>query len=138
MLPTEAQEQATLVDYLNTRNLKFFRVPNETFTRSWKQKVANKRLGVVPGVPDLFVIVGGRLIGIEMKRTKRSATTTAQLEWVTALNQAGIPTAICKGFDEAQAFIESIERGEDFDWSVHLLEKTPAKKKPVNKNEEEF
>ena len=59
-LPTEAAEQVALVHYLRAKGYRHFRVPNETYTKSWKQKATNKALGVVSGVPDLFVIVGGR------------------------------------------------------------------------------
>jgi hypothetical protein len=107
---TEAQEQRYLVQYLRFMNIPHFRVPNETYTTSFKQKSQNKALGVSRGVPDLFAIVADRLIGIEMKRVKGSSTSLDQKAWVSLLNGAGIPTRICKGYDEAIKFIEEIEK----------------------------
>lgn len=108
-VPTEDQEQTWLVSYLQVRNIPHFRVPNETFTRSFRQRVKNTRLGVVPGVPDLFVLVAGRMIGIEMKRTKGSSTSAEQKQWIELLNSHGVPTRICKGWLEAKEFIEAME-----------------------------
>ena len=68
MIPTEEQEQMAFVQWLTLNNIDHFRVPNETFTRSWNQKRKNKALGVSSGVPDLFVILPkpyNRLVAIE-------------------------------------------------------------------------
>jgi len=105
MIPTEDDEQTVVVEYCDLKGYKRFRVPNETYTKSWSQKNKNKRLGVSSGVPDLFVIVNNHLIAIEMKRTKGSVTSPQQLEWLAALNTASIQARICKGADEALRFI---------------------------------
>lgn len=104
--PTEQQDQIALVQYLNLRHISHFRVPNETYTKSYNQKRLNKLLGVQPGIPDLFVIVGGRLRGIELKRKQGGVVSQAQKEWIARLNEAGIVTRVCRGYDEAIAFIE--------------------------------
>lgn len=106
MTPTEAEEQIKLVQWLRLKNLPHFRVPNETYTKSWRQKNMNKALGVSKGVPDIFVIVGGKLIAIEMKRVKGSVTSQEQKMWIARLNNAGTPAYIAKGCKEAIAIIE--------------------------------
>ncbi len=63
-------------------------------------------------MPDLFVIVGGRLIAIEMKRTAGSSTSPAQKEWLANLTAAGIAARVCKGADAAIAFIDAVAKGE--------------------------
>ncbi len=105
--PTEAEEQIMLVQWLQLKKLPHFRVPSETFTRSWKQKNMNRALGVVRGVPDMFVLVGGKMIAVEMKRTKGSVTSPEQKVWIEQLNNNGVPAKVCKGFTEAKAYIES-------------------------------
>lgn len=107
-VPTEDVEQRILVQYLRLKNLPHFRVPNETYTKSWAQKRKNTDLGVVSGVPDIFIIVNNKLIAIEMKRTKGSVTSVAQLEWLKLLNLAQIEAKVCKGAEEAIKFVESI------------------------------
>ena len=59
--PTEDQEQEAFVQWLRLKGYPHFRVPNETYTRSWSQKAKNKKLGVSSGVPDLAVVVPGCL-----------------------------------------------------------------------------
>lgn len=108
MIPTEAEEQATFVAYLKLKNIPHFRVPNETYTKSWRQKAMNTALGVSSGVPDLFLIVGGRLIAIEMKRLKGGKTTPNQKEWLARLNAAGCQAAVCNGAKEAIAFVNNL------------------------------
>ena len=104
--PHEDVEQRNFVQYCRLKGYKFFRVPNETYTKSFKQKAKNKALGVVPGVPDLFVIAHGRLLAVEMKRVKGSTTSKEQKEWIEALVAVGIPAKVCKGAEEAVKFIE--------------------------------
>lgn len=106
-IPTEAEEQIVVVQYCELNNIPCWRTPNETFTRSWKQKLNNKRLGVKPGVPDLFVIVNNQLIAIEMKRIKNSKVSPAQEYWLKLLNNANVPAKVCYGAKEAIKFIKS-------------------------------
>lgn len=134
--PTEEQEQMAFVQWLRLKGYPHFRVPNETYTKSFKQKAKNKALGVSPGVPDLFVIIPtdynnttinfmhygdcpvvdgdgvygkkNRLIAIEMKRKKGGTTSANQKQWLKTLNEAGVQSVVCKGCDAAIEFIESI------------------------------
>lgn len=50
--------------------------------------------------------VGG---AVEMKRLKGSVTSPEQKAWIEALSLAGIPSKICKGYEQAVQFIESIK-----------------------------
>lgn len=131
--PTEDQEQEAFVQWLRLKGYPHFRVPNETYTKSWSQKAKNKRLGVSSGVPDLFVVIPDqhfvygdnikphnppiqtneyrhRLVAIEMKRRKGGVTSANQKQWIKTLNEAGIQTVVCKGCDAAIEFIESITK----------------------------
>lgn len=131
--PTEDQEQEAFVQWLRLKGYPHFRVPNETYTRSWSQKAKNKKLGVSSGVPDLAVVVpdvwygygdnvpredlssytntyANRLVFIEMKRKKGGVTSANQKQWIKTLNEAGIQTVVCKGCDAAIEFIESITK----------------------------
>jgi hypothetical protein len=109
VVPTEYEEQKTLVRWLRLAGYKFFRVPNETYTKSWKQKATNKALGVSPGVPDIFIITKRGLVAIEMKRLKGGSTSQVQKDWIEALNKAGVTAVVCKGYLEAIDFIMNYE-----------------------------
>ena len=127
--PTEDQEQEAFVQWLRLKGYPHFRVPNETYTKSWSQKAKNKKLGVSSGVPDLFIAVpfppphliiahkdrddevrNKTLVAIEMKRKKGGTTSENQKKWIKTLNEAGVQTVVCKGCDEAIEFIESITK----------------------------
>ena len=127
--PTEDQEQEAFVQWLRLKGYPHFRVPNETYTRSWSQKAKNKKLGVSSGVPDLFVAVpfppphliiahkdrddevrNKTLVAIEMKRKKGGTTSANQKKWIKTLNESGVETVVCKGCNEAIEFIESITK----------------------------
>lgn len=109
-IPTEAQEQAVLIQYLELKGYKFTAIPNETghSVEHYRRAVRMKRSGVRKGFPDLLVIVASKLIAIELKRIKGSATSREQTEWIEALNDAGVEARICKGSQEAIEFIESV------------------------------
>jgi hypothetical protein len=113
IVPLEDVEQADYVSWLNDRGIKHFRVPSETYTKSKAQKAKNKRLGVVRGIQDLFVIITpeqsvdaeGYILASEMKRIKGSKTTPEQWEWYHLINSLGIANVhayIFKGAAEAK------------------------------------
>lgn len=70
-----------------------------------------QRLGVKPGIPDLFVLHEGRLIGIECKappqrlRSGRPSQAKPRLSaeqeaMLSALAQAGCPTIVAQSVDD--------------------------------------
>lgn len=105
-IPIEYFECLTLVDYLTLNNIMFTHISNETFTRSWKVKMKNKRMGVSKGFPDYFMIIKGTPVFIEMKRKMKSRVGPEQRIWIDALNKAGIYAFIAVGFDEAKLIID--------------------------------
>ena len=106
--PLESEEQIALIEWLEIKRLKFTSVPNSTFTRSWKQKNKNTRMGLRAGLPDLVVIVPKHLLFIEMKRKKGSRISEEQKGWIAALNDINkhVVAKVCKGADEAINFIK--------------------------------
>lgn len=107
MIPTEAEEQAVVLQYCDMKNLAYFHVPNSTHTTSYRQRAFNHAQGLRPGVPDLFILLPDKIIAIEMKRTKGSTTSQFQKSWIEKLHCSNVPAKICRGAKEAIAFIES-------------------------------
>lgn len=109
---TEHDECVTLVEYLNIlvsqkKVVCFSHIPQETFTKSWKTKRKNKQEGVHSGVPDYIIVIPSNIFFIEMKRVKGSVTSQAQKDWIEALNTAGVPAFVAKGFDQAKSIIDT-------------------------------
>lgn len=109
VVPTEAQEQQVVIQYLELKGHKFTAIPNSTYTPSFNQKRKNKQQGLRAGFPDLVAIIDGNFIAIEMKRVKGSVVSQEQKDWIEALNNAGVEARVCKGADEAIKFIKSME-----------------------------
>lgn len=113
-IPTEYQEQCLLVEYLEIKGLKFSKIAQETFTRSWGIKRKNKMSGLRKGVPDMLIIIpinlgANRLLFIEMKRSKGGKISEEQSEWLTELNKvAGVIAHEARGFEEAKKIIDSL------------------------------
>jgi len=105
----EEQEQALLVQWLELKGLVFSAIPNSTYTTSWKVKARNKAMGVRPGVPDMMIIVGSRLVFIELKRIEGGSLSGYQKKWINYLHECDrVIVGVCYGFDEAKQFIQNI------------------------------
>jgi len=63
-------------------------------------------MGVSKGPPDYLIVTVRGLVFIEMKRKKGSVTRDSQKAWQKALVEYGkVPAVVCKGFEEAKAFL---------------------------------
>jgi hypothetical protein len=65
-----------------------------------------KGLGVVAGVPDVFIVHNGRCFAIELKAAGCRATE-AQLACIAALREAGAFTCVAEGLDRALRTLET-------------------------------
>ena len=103
MIPTEHDEAVVLSNWLRYNGIKFAKIPNETFTRSWNQKRKNKIEGVSAGVPDYLICLPNKgLIFLELKRTKGGLVSEAQKEWINLLNTIdNVEAVVCKGAEES-------------------------------------
>lgn len=117
IIPTEFEEQCTLVNWMELKGLKFSSVPNSTWTSSWGQKIKNKQSGLRKGFPDLIVIIPAKLCKLdrtvmacmELKRTKGGVTSPEQKEWIRVLNEvADVESGVFKGADAAIEFLEEL------------------------------
>lgn len=109
--PLEFDEQRAFVEWLEVQGLKFTAIPNDTFTRSWKQKNTKRLEGVRAGFPDLVVLIPknrskdgeGYCLAIEMKRIKGGVVSKFQKEWIEAINELdnNFRAYVAKGCSEA-------------------------------------
>lgn len=106
-IATEYEEHVAVVAWLQLNNIAHWHTPNSTYTKSFNQKRRNKALGVVAGVPDLFVALPGvGIIALELKRRKLGVVSQAQKDWLEILNSCpGTQAFICRGSDVAIAII---------------------------------
>lgn len=107
----EIDEQEDFCEWLEVNNIAFFAVPNGG-KRGKSAQVQAKREGIQSGVPDVVILLpGGRAIFVEMKRRKNGRVTPEQKKWIKLLRNLGFTAEVCKGSDEAIAFISKIIAG---------------------------
>ena len=106
-IPTEDQEQTTLVKWLDLSRLRFCAIPIRA--KDPNHRFYNYRMGVRKGAPDLLLITKKGLLFIEMKRIKGGKVSPEQREWIDALNAIpNVEATVCYGFEEAKNFISQL------------------------------
>ncbi|HEY8414450.1 MAG TPA: VRR-NUC domain-containing protein [Thermaerobacter sp.] len=115
-VPTEDQEQRTVVHWLQMHGILFVHVPNGGYRRPVEAAIF-RGLGVQPGVPDLLIFdqppLASQFCGtaIEMKRRQGGRLRESQKEWLEALRRRRWYTAVCYGADEAIRTLEYLGYG---------------------------
>lgn len=84
-----------------------FHAANETGGRDMDvQRIKARRMGVMPGFPDLGVIWRARVLLIELKAENGAVTRTQK--WAhEQLRAAGAAVAVCRSIEEVEAFLEA-------------------------------
>ncbi|MBD5128452.1 MAG: VRR-NUC domain-containing protein [Ruminococcaceae bacterium] len=115
----EDTEQIHLFDWAAMQSGKYpelmslFHIPNGG-KRDAREAARFKRMGVKPGVPDLFLPVprgGFHGLFIELKAPKGKPTDN-QAKWLSVLEARGYAACICFGFDEARRDIINYLEGK--------------------------
>lgn len=108
-VPTEEQEQAAVIEWAAYSQGKFpelrylMHIPNGE-ERHPAVAAKLKKMGVKPGVPDLFLPVargGWHGLFIEMKRKHGGRLSEKQVEWLKALEAERYCAVVCAGAEEA-------------------------------------
>lgn len=105
---TEADEQIALVQWMNLKKILYYHIPNGLRRHILEAKKL-KKMGVMPGVPDICIPIPAKNyhgLYLELKRTGGGLVSPAQLLWIDRLNNNGFLAMIANGFDEAIRIIE--------------------------------
>jgi hypothetical protein len=100
----EAQIHRAVLDHLRWRGVPFlfvFHCPNGGQRSPVEAKIL-KGLGVVAGIPDLFILHRGQLFGLELK-AEGGRVTAAQASCHSRLRASGARVATAVGVDQAVA-----------------------------------
>lgn len=112
-IPTEAEEQKALCEWLRKKGIKHFSTAMGVWfgKTNYRYIMSLKSRGFEVGVPDLVLLFdNGVTAFIELKRREKSASKVrpCQEEWIKWLQEHGYPARICYGADEAVRFVKSI------------------------------
>ena len=119
-LCSEDQEQVALMRWaayqekLYPALKRLYHIPNGG-SRNAIEAAKLKRMGVKPGVPDLFLPEargGYHGLYIEMKRVKNGVVSAAQKGWIKALRESGYRVEVCKGWVAAsEVLVDYLSKG---------------------------
>ena len=103
--PSEDAEQINFVLWFkhNYSNVLIFHTPNGG-SRNKQEAIKFKRLGVLPGVSDLF-IPEWKLF-IEMKRVRGGTVSKEQKDFMFEMERVGYACYVAKGFEQAKEIVE--------------------------------
>ena len=101
--PSEHQEQAAVVAWLEAHNVEFFAVPNGG-RRDARQASTLKAEGVRPGVADL-IIVRTPPLALEMKARIGGRVSPAQAAWGQRVSARGWVWHVSPGAEDAIAWL---------------------------------
>ncbi|HEY9885972.1 MAG TPA: VRR-NUC domain-containing protein [Vampirovibrionales bacterium] len=110
-LKGEEHIQASFVLWLEElkeqgKNIKYTAIPNSTFTLSMQAKTKNILMGLRPGLCDMFLIVNGVPLFLELK-TSYGKVSPSQKEWIAAINSTqNIRAHVAYSLEEAKSIIE--------------------------------
>jgi hypothetical protein len=125
--PLEDDECITFSSWLKLNNIPHAHIANESRSSNKNAIIRGaklKRMGQSRGVWDyeVYVPIKGitgevdcyELLKIEMKRRKGGTVSIEQKQWGKIYELAGIPCKICKGADEAIAFVNKYLKNDNF------------------------
>lgn len=110
LCPSEQFEQEQFVNWLQSQDYKFCAFAQSTYTRSWAVKARNTRMGVVPGWPDMCVVLKrGALMFLELKRIRGGTVSPEQKNWISTINACSTLCVVAKGFEAAREAVLKAE-----------------------------
>lgn len=117
---SEYQIQCALIDYLDIllasgKQIYYSALCQSTFTKSWAVKTKNKKMGLKPGIPDLFLIINKQPFFLELK-TDKGRLSDYQKDWIEAINECsesqGLKAHVAYGLDDARKIIDEYVFGK--------------------------
>jgi len=106
--PLEDTEQKALCNYLRTKKLLFFSIPNGG-TRNKKEAQTLKQTGLLKGASDLVILTDNKIIFLELKRRKGGYISREQKTFLEKVNKFDYAVGIvCYGYEDAIFQVEEL------------------------------
>lgn len=102
---SEAKIQADIVQYLQTRGVYFFSVPNEAAGRDAAIRMARlKAMGLRSGVSDMVLIFPGQVVFVEVKDEK-GKQSDAQRRFQDKVNELGFDYYLVRSVEDVEKVV---------------------------------
>ena len=113
---SEYEIQCSIVNYLEKLraegvDLMFTAIPNSTYTKSWSQKMKNKKSGVRSGLCDLFIIYNNETFFVELK-TEKGTLQPSQKVWIKKLDKTLTKAYICTSLEEFKVLLTDVSQSQ--------------------------
>jgi len=106
---SEARIQAQIVQYLQTRGVYFFSVPNEAAGRDAAARMAKlKAMGLRSGVADMVLLFPGRTVFVEVK-DDNGKQSEAQKRFQDKVESLGFPYFIVKSVADVKKVVDTFD-----------------------------
>lgn len=106
---SEAKIQADIVQYLQTRGVYFFSVPNEAAGRDAAIRMARlKALGLRSGVSDMVLIFPGQVVFVEVKDDK-GKQSDAQRRFQDKVNELGFDYYLVRSVEDVEKVVDKFD-----------------------------
>lgn len=105
---TENQIQRAVFSHFKTRgapNCFALHPKNGGVHQRGRRAGINTGLGVIPGLPDVFILAPGQHYALELK-TEKGKLSKEQIDVLVRLGHCGTITGVAYGLDEALAWLE--------------------------------
>ena len=103
---SEAKIQADIVQYLQTRGVYFFSVPNEAAGRDAAIRMARlKAMGLRSGVSDMVLIFPGQVVFVEVK-DENGKQSDNQRRFQDKVNELGFDYFLVKSVEDVQKVVD--------------------------------
>ncbi len=103
---SEAKIQADIVQYLQTRGVYFFSVPNEAAGRDAAIRMARlKAMGLRSGVSDMVLIFPGQVVFVEVKDEKGKQSDN-QRRFQDKVNELGFDYFLVKSVEDVEKVVD--------------------------------
>ena len=96
----ESTLQQIICQYMSANGIFYFSIPNEHYNISFKQRATLKKMGLVPGMPDLAILANGTIYFMELK-VEDGVLNKHQKIIIPRLIEKGYQVAIVYNFEQA-------------------------------------
>ena len=102
----ESTLQQIICQYMSANGIFYFSIPNEHYNISFKQRTVLKKMGLVPGMPDLAILANNTIYFMELK-VEDGVLNKHQKIIIPRLIEKGYKVAIVYSYEQA---VEQLKR----------------------------
>ena len=101
----ESTIQQQICEYLSLLGIFYFSIPNEHYNISHAQRTQLRKMGLLPGMPDIGILENNNIYFIEIK-TASGRLTEQQTVIHEILKKRGYTVEVCRSVEDVAIFLK--------------------------------